>query len=364
MYSDCGELISARKLFDECLSIIDVVSWTALITGYSTCGQLDAARWLFDRMSHRNVVSWNAMIAGYAQRGEMEEAKKLFDEMPERNASSWGALISGCSQSGLCKEALAFFEEMVGAGIVPNTPAVVSTVSACAQLRALEQGERLHGYVKEHGLEINVIIGTALIDMYGKCGDINMALQIFNKMPMKNVFTWNSMMAGLALNGCGKRALVLFWKMQMMGLTPNSRTFIAVLSACSHSGLVDEGHWFFSLMIQGYGIKPELEHYGCMVDLLARAGLIKEALNFVEGMPVKPHPGLWGSLVGACRIHGDVDHGEELGKRLIELEPQHSGRYVLLSNIYAAAKRWDDVAMVRRLLKERKVLKMPGNNDG
>ncbi|KAJ8625236.1 hypothetical protein MRB53_033766 [Persea americana] len=362
MYSNCGELGSARQVFDECSGVADVVSWTALVTGYSNSGELDVARWFFDQMPCRNAVSWNAMIAGYARRGDLNEARRLFDEMPERNVASWGAMVSGCSQRGLCKEALALFEEMVGAGVTPNEPALVSAVSACARLRALEEGKWLHGYIKEHGLEINVTVGTALVDMYGKCGSIDMAIQVFNEMSIKNLFTWNSMIAGLAFNGHGKQALMLFWRMQMMGLTPNGVTFIAVLSACSHSGLVDEGHWFFDLMTCLYGIKPQLEHYGCMVDLLGRAGLIKEALSFTAEMPVEPHPGLWGALVGACRIHGDVELGEELGKHLIELEPNHSGRYVLLSNIYAAAKRWDDAAMVRNLLKERRVLKMPGNS--
>ncbi|KAF8389553.1 hypothetical protein HHK36_024069 [Tetracentron sinense] len=362
MYSSCRELNSARQLFEECFCLVDVISWTALVTGYSNSGQIDVARQFFDRMPCRNTVSWNAMIAGYAHSGKMDEARRLFDEMPERDVASWSAMISGYSQCGMCKEAFGLCREMIGAGVVPNEPALVSAVSACAQLRALEEGMWLHGYIEEEKVEVNVTLGTAILDMYGKCGSIEKALRVFNEMPRKNVFSWNSMIAGLALNGYEKQALWLFWRMLMVGPAPNGITFIAVLSGCSHSGLVVAGCRIFDLMTKVYQIKPQLEHYGCMVDLLGRAGLIKEALDFVEQMPIEPHPGLWGALVGACRIHGDVELGEELGKRLIELEPHHSGRYVLLSNIFAAAKRWDDVAMVRTLLKNRKVFKTPGNS--
>ncbi|XP_043717841.1 pentatricopeptide repeat-containing protein At5g66520-like [Telopea speciosissima] len=362
MYCSCGELSNAWQLFEENRSIVDVVSWTALVTGYSNSGHVDLARQFFDNMLFRNSVSWNAMISGYAQGGMIDEARQMFDDMPERSVASWSTMISGYSQCGMCNEALELFGEMVRLGIKPNEPALVSAVSACAQLRALEQGVWLHGYIEEQRFEVNVTLGTALVDMYGKCGSIENALQVFNEMPEKNVLSWNSMIAGLALNGCGKQALTLFWRMQVVGPVPNDITFINVLSGCSHSGLVDEGRRVFHFMTQEYKIEPQLEHYGCMVDLFGRAGLIKEALDFVNDMPVQPHPALWGALVGACRIHGNVELGEELGKHLIELEPHHSGRYALLSNIFAVAKRWDDVAVVRKLFKERRVLKNPGNS--
>ncbi|KAL5993419.1 hypothetical protein ACLOJK_014344 [Asimina triloba] len=362
LYSSFGELGCARRLFEECFEIVDVVSWTTLLNGYLTCGDLDTARWLFDRMPVKNEVSWNAMIAGYARSGKVSEARKLFDEMPAKNAATWSGMISGFSQCGLLKEALEFFVDMVSAGIMPNEPALVSAVSSCARLRALEQGEWLHCYITENKIEVTVVLGTALVNMYGKCGNINRALQVFNEMPVKNLLSWNSMIAGLALHGYGKQALALLGKMWMMSIQPNAITFIAVLTACSHSGLVIEGHSFFKIMTQVYEIKPQLEHYGCMVDLLGRAGFIEEALGFADSMPVDPHPGLWGALVGACRLHGELELGEVLGKRLIDLEPQHSGRYMLLSNIYAAARRWEDVAMARKLLKDRNVLKEAGNS--
>ena len=363
LYSSFRELRSARKVFDESYSLVDVVSWTTLITGFSNSGQIDEARKIFDLMPLKNTVSWNAMISGYAGSSRINEARKLFDEMPDRDAASWSAMVSGYSQLGMCNEALELFMEMViGDKMIPNEAALVSAVSACAQLRALEEGRWLHSYIKEKKLRINVTLGTVLLDMYGKCGSILDAAGVFNLMSERNVNSWNSMIAGLALNGCGKEALALFWKMQFVGPSPNAITFIALLTGCSHSGLITEGRWLFSMMTQVYGIKPQLKHYGCMVDLLGSAGLVKEALDFVEKMPMKPHPELWGALVGACRIHGQVELGEELGKRLIDLEPHHGGRYALLCNIFAAAQRWDDVAMVRDLEKGRKVLKNPGNS--
>ncbi|PKH47701.1 pentatricopeptide repeat-containing protein At1g74630-like [Punica granatum] len=362
MYSSCAELGSARQLFDESLDIANVVSWTILVTGCSNSGDIDTARAYFDQMPSKNSVSWNAMITGYGRVGRISDARELFNAMPERDSASWGALISGYTENKLFMEALVLIREMVNRGEVPNEAAIVSAVSACAHLRALEEGDWLYELVKEIGFDGNVILGTALLDMFGKCGNIRKALMVFNLMPAKNIYSWNSMIAGLAFNGYGREVLSLFWKMQLLGTTPNSITFISLLSGCSHSGLVDEGLHLFNMMTQKYRIKPQLEHYGSVVDLLGRAGLIEEAVHFVEGLPVGPHSGLWGALAGACRIHGEVELGREVAERLVELEPQHSGRYALLSNILASARRWDGVEMVRKLLKDRKVLKTPGSS--
>lgn len=362
MYSDWGDMSSAQQLFDEHADVVDVISWTALVTGYSNYGRLDCARWFFERMPERNPISWNAMIAGYAKDGKVKAALHLFNKMPHRNVASWSSIISGFAQSGRCAEALAVFRVMVKREVTPNESTLVSAASACAQLRDLNQGEWVHRYVTEHTVEMSVILGTVLVDMYGKCGSISKALKVFKDMPEKNVYSCNSMITGLAMNGSERQALTFFWKMQLMGLEPNAITFIGLLSACSHSGLINEGQQFFDMMTRVYGIRPLEEHYGCMVDLLGRAGLIKEAVDFVERMPVEPHPGLWGALAGACRIHGDVELGEKVGKQLIELEPHHGGRYVLLANMYGAARRWDDMAMVRKLLNQRKAAKFPGKS--
>ncbi|KAL5718451.1 hypothetical protein ACHQM5_011352 [Ranunculus cassubicifolius] len=362
MYGSCGELDDARRLFEESCSVVDIVSWTTLIAAYSSSGDVDVARKLFDQMPCRNTVSWNAMVSGYACSGRIVEAREVFDEMPEKNSASWSAMISGYSKCRMAKEALVLFREMIRTGAVPNEAALVSAVSACGQRRVLEQGEWLHSYIEEQMFDVDLNLGTALVDMYGKCGHVGKAFSVFREMRRTNVMTWNTMITGMLLNGCGKQALSLFWKMLHIGPPPNSITFIGLLTGCSHAGMVEEGRYFFHMMTQVYQIEPQLQHYGCMVDLLGRAGLIKEALDFVERMPVQPHPGLLGALVGACRIHGEVELGEELGKQLVELEPQHSGRYMLLSNMFAAEKRWDDVAIMGKLLKERKVLKTPGNS--
>jgi pentatricopeptide repeat protein len=246
---------------------------------------------------------------------------------------------------------------------MPNESALVSAVTACGRLRSVEHGAWVHAYAERElrGKAMSVILATAIVDMYGKCGSIHNAVRVFTAMPVKNIYSWNSMITGLAMNGCERQALSLFWKMQMAGVRPNDITFIGLLGACSHSGLVDEGRWLFNRMVNGFGIAPVQEHYGLMVDLLGRAGYVREAVDFVCSMPVEPHPGLWGALAGACKTHGEVELGEEIAKKLIQLEPRHGSRYILLSNIYGASNRWDDMATVRSVLKERKVPKGTGN---
>ncbi|KAL4186116.1 hypothetical protein AMTRI_Chr09g12630 [Amborella trichopoda] len=359
MYCCCDRTDVARRVFDE-ITTLDVVSWTTMITGYGNSGEIDAAKFLLDQMPLRNTVTYNAMITGYSRSGHFDEARKVFDEMPNRNVESWSTMISGYVHGGLFREALELFRKMLDHGFAPSESATVSALSACVQMRALDSGKWVHACIKEHKLKLNVIIGTALVDMYGKCGSIENALSVFEVMPMRNVISWNSMITSLALHGHGMHALSLFERMGAMGVKPNAITFVGVLSACSHSGLVKKGWFHFNSISKVYGIMPTVEHYGCMVDLLGRAGLLKEALRFIDCMPIKPHPGLWGALVGACKIHGDFKLGEEVGKRLIELEPHHSGRYVILSNIYASARKWDDVTSLRNLMRERGVLKTPG----
>ncbi|KAL5718450.1 hypothetical protein ACHQM5_011351 [Ranunculus cassubicifolius] len=362
MYCSCGELGDARRVFEEGFSVVNVVSWTTLITGYLSSGAVEVARRLFDEMPCRNEVTWGAMIYGYACNGKIVEAREVFDEMPEKNAEVWSAMVSGYSHCQMAEEALGIFRDMVRVGVVPNNSALVSALSACTQLKALEQGEWIHDYIEEHVLQVDVGVGTALVDMFGKCGNVEKAYHVFKQMRIKNVTTWSIMINSMFLNGCGKQALSLFWRMHEMGPPPNSITFVGVISGCSHSGLVREGCQIFNIMTQEYHIEPQPEHYGCMVDLLGRAGLVKEALDFVKKMPVEPDPGLLGALVGACKIHGEIELGEEIGKHLIELEQKHSGRYMLLSNMLAAAERWEDVATTRNLLKERQVVKNPGSS--
>ncbi|KAG0477768.1 hypothetical protein HPP92_012487 [Vanilla planifolia] len=344
MYSTCADMVSARLVFEEHREATDVVSWTALITGYSNIGDLNAAQQLFDAAPSRNPVTWNAMLAGYARVRRVLDARRLFNRMPERNAASWSSLVSGFVQAGLLRKALAVFRKMARSAA------------------ELDHGRWVHRYIDSLGIEMGLIISTALVHMYGKCGGIKEAIQVFNAMPERNIFTWNSMITGLAMSGAGSQALTLFCKMRLAGVEPNAITFIDLLTACSHNGLVEEGQKLFDEMTRVYRIVPEEEHYGCMVDLLGRAGLIQEALEFIGQMPVNPHPGVWGALSNACRIHGEIELGEAISKRLIELEPDHGGRYVHLSNIYGDARRWEDMAMVRHLLKERRAAKPTGSS--
>ncbi|KAJ1280043.1 hypothetical protein BS78_04G202300 [Paspalum vaginatum] len=362
-YFTASDVDSADRLFAEISrDVADVVTWTTMITGHANASGMERARWFFEAMPERNVVSWNAMLGAYARVGMLSEARKLFDAMPYRNTATWSSMVTGLVQCGHCEEALRVFGDMVSSGAVPNEAALVSTVSACAQLRSVEFGAWVHAYAEQqlHGA-MSIVLATAIIDMYGKCGSIHNAVRVFAAMPARNVYTWNSMIAGLAMNGGERQALSLLWKMQMAGVEPNDITFIALLSACSHSGLVNEGRSLFDSMIEDFGIQPVSEHYGLMVDLLGRSGRVREAVYFVRSMPVEPHPALWGALASACKMHGEVELGEEVAKKLIELEPRHGSRYVLLSNLYGAANRWDDMATVRRLLKCRKVPKGTGN---
>lgn len=361
-YFAASDVASADRLFAEVSVAADVVTWTTMVTGHANSGALERARRFFDAMTERNVVSWNAMLGAYARAGMLSEARHLFDAMPHRNAATWSCMLTGLVQSGHCGEALRLFADMVRGGAVPNEAALVSVVSACAQLRSLEHGAWVHAYAQQE-LQgaMSVILASAIVDMYGKCGGIHSAIRVFAAMPMRNVYSWNAMIAGLAMNGGERQALSLLWKMQMAGVRPNDITFIGLLSACAHSGLVNEGRRLFDSMIEDFGIQPLQQHYGLMVDLIGRSGRVREAMFFVKSMPVEPHPGLWGALASACKMHGEVELGEEVAKKLIELEPRHGSRYILLSNLYGSANRWDDMASVRKILKKRKVPKGTGN---
>eukprot|EP01018_Ginkgo_biloba_P001467 Gb_24928 [translate_table: standard] len=338
----------------------DIFVGNALVDMYAKCGSIEYARNIFDKMHQRDVISWTAMIAGYAQNGYVEEALKLFRKMPERNVVSWTALIAGYAQNGSSEEALTIFRQMQLACVKPNSKTFASVLPACATMAALEQGKEIHEVVIRTGFESDVFVGSALIDMYAKCGSIGNARYLFDKMPLQNVVSWTAMIAGYAMHGCGTEALKLFEKMQHSGTNPNSITLVGVLSACCHAGLVDEGRQYFDCMREYYHITPAMEHYGCMVDLLGRAGRLDEAHDFINKMPIKPDATVWVCLLGACTIHKNVGLGECVAERLFELDPKNAVPYVLLSNIYAAAGRWDGIEKVRKIMKGRRVNKTPG----
>lgn len=333
----------------------------ALISFYAACRDMGSAEAVFDeRPDVRDVVSWNSMLVGYARAGEIRVAEDLFDRMPLRDAVSWSSLMVGYVEKGVPEKGLRHFREMVERGVTVNEAALVTALSASAQLGLIECGRFVHATMERLKFRMTLGVGTALVDMYAKCGCIEISRRVFEDLPRRDVFAWNAMLCGLATHGLGKDALDLYRRFIDGGLRPTSVTFIGVLNACSRAGLVDEGRMHFRSMVQDYGIQPEMEHYGCIVDLLGRAGLVSEALELIEGMTITPDPVLWGTLLGACKIHGLAELGETIGKKLIELEPAHDGHYVLLSGIYAKAKKWEDVVKVRKLMTNRRTNKVPG----
>ncbi|KAM1449443.1 hypothetical protein ACFX14_008267 [Malus domestica] len=333
----------------------------ALLDMYVKCGCLLAAQETFDNMKVRDVFSWTSMVNGYAKCGDLDSARKFFDDMPERNVVSWNAMIAGYTQNNRPNDALKLFYGMVESGMVPTEDSLVCALSACGQLGCLYLGQWIHNYyIDQKRILRSVILGNALMDMYAKCGGINSAAQLFNEMPERNVVSWNTMIAAYA--GHAKQALTLFDQMKSTGLKPDSITFVAVLSACSHGGLVSEGKDHFESMARDHGIEPKKEHYACMIDLLGRVGLLEEAYELINKMPMEPTESAWGALLNACKIHGNVEMAKLSAERLLELDPEDSGIYVLLANLCANTKRWDDVQIVRSMMKERGVKKNPGRS--
>ncbi|KAK9280629.1 hypothetical protein L1049_014325 [Liquidambar formosana] len=335
----------------------------AMLDMYTKCGSVEDAKRLFDEMPEKDIVSWTTMLAGYAKLGEYDAARRVFDAMPRQDIAAWNALISAYEQSGKPKEALAIFHELQLSQLAkPDEVTLVSTLSACSQLGAMDLGGWIHVYMKKQGMKLNFHLTTSLIDMYSKCGNLEKALEVFFSVQRKDVFVWSAMIAGLAMHGRGREAIDLFLKMQEAKVKPNAVTFTNLLCACSHTGLVEEGRLFFNQMKPVYGIVPVVKHYACMVDILGRAGLLEEAVELIEKMPIAPSASVWGALLGACRIHGNVDLAEHACSRLLELEPRNHGAYVLLSNIYAKSGKWERVSGLRKLMRDSGVKKEPGGS--
>eukprot|EP01018_Ginkgo_biloba_P026026 Gb_12004 [translate_table: standard] len=398
MYAKCGRIEKARHIFDK-MPHRNVVSWTTMIAGYVQNGQAVEALGIFRHMQlagvkpnpntfasvipactnsvaleqgmeiHKEIIRsglesdvfvQSALVDMYAKCGSIEKARDVFEKMNRRDLVSWTAIIAGYVQSGQCVEALKLFRQMKLAGVKPDLNTFASVLPACGDLGALEQGIEIHQDIIRSGILSDVVVDSALVDMYAKCGSINMARKLFDKMHQRDVISWTAMIAGYAMHGCGKEALKLFEQMQHFGIRPNHVTLVSVLSACCHVGLVEEGRQHFECMSQNYRVTPAMEHYVCMVDLLGRAGRLDEAQDFINKMPIKPDATVWICLLGACRIHANIELGECVAKHLFELEPKNAAPYVLLSNIYAAAGRWNNSENVRRMMKDRRVKKTPG----
>ncbi|KAI3878174.1 hypothetical protein MKX03_029417 [Papaver bracteatum] len=308
---------------------VTTILGTALMDMNSRCGDLDKARRLFDRMSGKNLVSWNAMITGYVQTARFEEAIRLFDLMQTHS-------------------------------VKPNEITMVNVLSACSGLGALELGRKVHIYLGRNGLDLNVIVAAALVDMYTKCGRVNDACSVFVKTPNKDVALYNAMILGLAYHGRGSDSLAVFAKMERNGTHPNDITFIGVLSGCNHSGLVEEGRYKFWDMVNKYGLSPKIEHYSCMVDLLGRAGYLSEAFELIQNMEISPDSLIWSSLLSSCRIHRNIELADKIAETILSSQIPNLGSCILLSNIYASVGRWKDVIRMRRLVKEKGDNNPPG----
>ncbi|CAN1232568.1 Putative pentatricopeptide repeat-containing protein At1g10330 [Linum perenne] len=336
--------------------LIDPFVQTSLIGMYSLFGDGVSARKVFDEMTSPGVFEYNAMVDAYAKNGDMGAAVSMFGTMARRDVVTWTSVINGFAKNGLFHEAIEFFRDMVvGDDVVcgfvrPNEATYVSVLSSCANLDhgGLCIGKQVHGYMVRNELVSTVFMGTALVDLYGKLGSLNQAVLVFNRMVDKQVCSWNALISAFANNGREEEAMGMFEKMKDEGLRPNEVTFVALLTACARAKLVEVGFNVFQSMRNDFGVMPRMEHYGCLVDLLGRAGMLGEASDFVNRMPCEPDGSVLGALLSSCTIHGEMRLGNEVGKKLVDLQPQYSGRYVALSNINAWAGRWDLAAYTRK----------------
>ncbi|CAM6085395.1 unnamed protein product [Calypogeia fissa] len=400
MYAKCGSIEEAWKVFSN-MPVRNVVSWTAMIVGLVKCGQGLKALELSRLMQRENVEPNSVTFVGllnacasvgapalkegrrlhaqiikigcefdpfvgsslvdmYAKCGSMEDAWNLFDKMPERNVSTWNAMISGLVKCGQGHTALKLYREMQGEPVEPNFVTLLGALNACASVAALEKGKSVHKQIMRQGCESDICVASSLVDMYAKCGSIEEARGVFDKMTTRNVVSWSAMLGGYAMHGCAKEAFELFEQMKLEGAEMDTVTFVGLLSACSHAGLVDKGLEYFHTMQSVHGIPATAEHYACMVDLFGRAGRLQEAEDMIKTMSCEPSPSIWSSLLGACRIHGNVEMAERIANRAFESGPKDASIYVTLSNIYAAAGKWDSRSKVQQLKSERGVKKEPG----
>ncbi|PKI77992.1 hypothetical protein CRG98_001612 [Punica granatum] len=360
MYAECGRGDSARKVFGE-MPRLNVVTWNAMLTACFRSSDLEGARSLFYRMPFRNSASYNVQISGLMKSGDVESARLIFDTMPVKDDVAWGSVIVGFAQNSCYDEAFRHFRDMQRTGMRLTEVSLTGVLSACADAGALEFGKMLHGFVEKSGFLDIVSVSNALLDAYSKCGDMGMSRLVFDQMTgERTAVSWTSVISGLALHGCADEAIRLFNEMEESGVRPDGITFVSMLYACSHAGLIKQGCAYFSKMRDLYGIEPGIEHYGCMVDLYGRAGKLDEAYEFVLQMPMEPTDIMWRTLLGACSIHGNVELGEKVREKLSDLDPNNSGDRVLLSNIYAVAGKWKDVGAIRKSMREERMKKAPG----
>ncbi|CAM8963782.1 unnamed protein product [Rhodiola kirilowii] len=392
MYVKCGRVAMAKQVFDRMVEKT-IVSWTAMLAGYCSVGLLDQAKDLFREMPTKNVVTWNVMIDGLCRFGNIAEARRYFDMMPVKNVVSWTTMISGYSrrqdvvnarllfdkvvekeviawtamiscyvENGDPDEAIEIFREMQAAGVKADEVTFLTVISAVTETGSSNLCEWIHNCIKATHYGSKLKINNALLNMHASVGSVNKALKVFHEMSKRDVVSYNSIITGCASHGFADQALTLFSMMLNAGIRPNGITFTAVLTACAHSGLVEEGRKNFALMRKLGFIKPKVKHYSCMVDLLGRAGLIDEAYNLITSMPLEPEASIWGALLGACKIHGNLQVAEIAANKLFEMESRNPGNFCVLANIYSENKMWIEASKLRGMMMGEGVCKMAGRS--
>lgn len=358
--AQAGHVNQARELFDK-MPYRNVVSWNAMFSAYAQNGRVNEALELFNKMPVRDIPSWNAMITGLVQNRQVDWAKKLFDEMPDRDVVSWTSMISGYAQFSMNEMALKLFCEMLQDGNCrPNQATFVSVLDAISNKVALIEGLQLHQVIVKLQLEHDPFVGSALINMYAKCGEIRIARKVFDLSSQRDQVSWNGMIAAYAHHGNGREAINLYEEMKTMGFKPNDVTYVSLLSACSHAGLVDSGLMIFSSMVRDNSVVVREEHYTCLMDLCGRAGRLDEAKTLINGLKIRSLSSFTlAAFLNGCNLHGEADTGK-LVEKLLEAEPNNSGTYTLLSNIYASAGKYKEAAKIRQKMNDRGLKKQPG----
>ncbi|GAV65709.1 PPR domain-containing protein/PPR_2 domain-containing protein/PPR_3 domain-containing protein, partial [Cephalotus follicularis] len=402
MYVKCGSMDEARLVFDK-MGERDVVTWTSMINGYILNGgvsnalalcplmQFDRVRpnavtigsllsacaslkyleegkclhgWAIRQKFEHDVIIETGLIDMYAKCNHIDLSFRVFGKTSKQRTVPWNAMLSGCIHNGLASEAIGLFKQMQVEAVELDDATLNSLLPAYAILADLQQAMTIHSYLLRSGFLSNAEVCTGLIDTYAKCGNLESAHKIFGRIPekKKDIILWSVIIAGYGMHGCGETAVLLFKQMVQYGVTPNEVTFTAVLNACGHAGLVDEGLALFKFMLKNYPSRHRTDHYTCMVELLGRAGRLKEAYDLVRTMPSKPSYAVWGALLGACVIHENVELGEEAAKWLFELEPENTGNYVLMAKIYSVVGRWKDAEIVRHRMNEIGLRKAPAHS--
>lgn len=338
---------------------------TSLLHAYVIASFGDACL-LFEEIPVRNTVTWNTMIKGYSRSGELEKANSVFREMPIRDIASWSAIIAAHVNNGIYERGLSLFRDMVmNESLKPDQLITGSVLSGCAHIgsHGLLMGKSVHGFMAKNGWELNVELGTALVNMYGKCGFLKSACQVFQLMQERNVMSWTALICGSAQHGFSEETLSLFEMMQKDGVTPNELTFTGILNACVHTGLVDEGRRYFK-MIEECGLEPRIQHYGCMVDLFGKAGMLEEAYEVIKTMKLESNMVIWTSFLSACKDHRKFEMAEKVVEQVLRMiKPEKDGGvYTLIADLYVLGGKRDDAEMVRKLMVSEKVRKVRGSS--